>query len=336
MRQQKNVVVALAVLLALLPGRSLAQSFSTPDDRYTGYLRTLVAWPTALPDLKTCVAQEYYEPLDTHLMRYVNRVKVAGTRTQEHDECTWMLTRNKWRWVLRPKGTKVAIDAAGRDLFDYGSPKGKECGNPRPVSVAVKPEPVVVKEEPIVVPPEPTPVPAPVIQPPPAPGEILVVKQFRKAKSGERISPPRDFTASVTFLAHDEEREKRAAERIQGRVKLFREGDLYIGRLKVPAATYHTVLSEMESGRLTLAGERTQTVDVRPGETARIDYVNFRRGRDICGPWAWRCWVPPLVAGGVYAVTRDRDRDRARIDREPTKGSGGDGKPPVTNPGGSP
>lgn len=129
---------------AMLEQAAQASSVITPDDRYKGYPRELIEWPTAPPNKDSCKAQEFYEPDDTHLEKYMSRVKVAPKpRVQQHDECVWMLTRNKWRYVMRPAGTKVAVDLNGRDLFDLGSGKGKVCVNPRPFSVAyVAAEPV--------------------------------------------------------------------------------------------------------------------------------------------------------------------------------------------------
>ena len=203
MRQHVRLIVAAAVLFALLPVLALAQSSDiAPDDRYRGYPSSLVSFPPSLPDLKACVAQEYYEPLDVHLMRYTSRVKVASVRTQEYDECTWMRTRNGDRWVLRPKGTQVAQDAQGRDLFDYGSSNGKQCGNSRPVSIPVKPEPVVIREEPIVVPP-------PLVPPPPPEPQRLVTVLIPKLwlKGDKELDPPKGWS-SVTFIGQPSERDK--------------------------------------------------------------------------------------------------------------------------------
>lgn len=152
-----------------------AQEF-VPDDRYAGYPKSLVVWPTLPPnmdptDLMSCPAQEYYEPSDTHLTVYATRVKVAGVRTQEFDECRWMLTRNKWRWVMRPAGTKHLVDARGRDLFDGGSPTGKECDNPSPFGFAIRPRAQVAIEQPAPLPPQVTP-PVFLRLPPPAPAMV--------------------------------------------------------------------------------------------------------------------------------------------------------------------
>ena len=111
-----------------------------PDDRYKGYPQVLIEWPKGLPDLNVCQAQEYYEPADFHLVKYINRVKVVGVRIQDYDECRWSLTRNKWRWVMRPAGTRHLVDARGRDLFDDGSPNGQPCDNPSPFGFAILPQ----------------------------------------------------------------------------------------------------------------------------------------------------------------------------------------------------
>lgn len=143
-----------------------------PDDRYAGYPASLVKWPASWPDLNQCKNQEYYEPLDTHLTRYASRAKIAGYRVQESDECVWMLTRNSWRWVLRPAGTKVAVDAQGRDLLDGGSPTGNTCMNPRPISIPIPSRPVAeaaAPAPPIRFSPPPAPRPEPRVYTPPPP-----------------------------------------------------------------------------------------------------------------------------------------------------------------------
>lgn len=176
--------VLFLLIALLLPSAVAAQPF-VPDNRYDGYPSSLVQMTVTPLSLATCIAQEYYEPLDLHLVKYETRVKIASVRIQKYDECTWMLTRNKWRWVLRPAGTKVAQDAEGRDLFDFGSPTGNKCANPRPWSIAVVPpaEPIFAAPAPklevsalkpfqwrrYVLPPPPPPpivpeVPAPVVQ----------------------------------------------------------------------------------------------------------------------------------------------------------------------------
>ncbi|OGE80073.1 MAG: hypothetical protein A2660_00280 [Candidatus Doudnabacteria bacterium RIFCSPHIGHO2_01_FULL_45_18] len=126
------------VLVVLFPILGIAQELPVPDNRYQGYPIS-ISWPTELPDLLACQNQEYYEPLDLHLTQYESRAQVARIRVQEHDECPWMLTRYGWRYILRPAGTKVAVDAMGRDLFDEGSPTGMKCANPRPFSITIPP-----------------------------------------------------------------------------------------------------------------------------------------------------------------------------------------------------
>lgn len=136
MRSIKIGLLSVAIVLFMIS--SVGAQEVRPDDRYRGYYPTvLVRWPTALPDLAKCMDFEYYEPDDLHLVKYASLVKIAGERTQESAECVWMLTRNDWRWVLRPAGTKVAVDDRGRDLFDFGSPNGKVCANPRSVGIPI-------------------------------------------------------------------------------------------------------------------------------------------------------------------------------------------------------
>jgi hypothetical protein len=147
--KMKRILIAVLLSLITVPAFAQTQNF-TPDDRYKGYPSTLISWPTARPNVTACVAGEYYEPVDTHLTKYADRVKVARVRVQQYDECTFMLTSKSWRWVLRPAGTKVAVDAQGRDLFDYGSPKGRKCANPRPFAVAIAPKVTEVEDTPVV------------------------------------------------------------------------------------------------------------------------------------------------------------------------------------------
>ena len=132
-----SAVAPLLTFVAVFSaGAQAQQAFSvSSDDRYNGYPRSLVQWPTAPPDIKACVAMEFYEPDDVHLMQYVNRVQVAGIRVQRTNECRWEDTRYGWRWVLRPAETVIAIDDKGRDLFDYGVPGRKRCGNPTPFGI---------------------------------------------------------------------------------------------------------------------------------------------------------------------------------------------------------
>ena len=135
----------LVALLFVVFGSSVvtAQEEMRPDDRYRGYPTHLIEWPSYLPDLQVCRLMEYYEPSFTNLAQYANLVQIAGERIQETDECRWMLTSNWYRWVLRPRGTRVFVDAQGRDLFDGGSPAGKVCYNPGPFSFIIRPERVV-------------------------------------------------------------------------------------------------------------------------------------------------------------------------------------------------
>lgn len=154
------VVVGLLLVSSLVSAQELR-----PDDRFTGYPRELIEWPKggAPPDLVACQAQEYYEPADFHLKKYVSRVKVAGVRVQDYDECRWGLTRNKWRWVMRPAGTRHLVDARGRDLFDDGSPGREGCENPSPFGFVILPQ----TSAQFVPPPEPIPPPVPLPPPPP-------------------------------------------------------------------------------------------------------------------------------------------------------------------------
>lgn len=140
MRMRILVVVLALFVVVVLASVSSAQDLLQPDDRYRGYPKSLIQWTSELPDLVACEKDEYYEPSDFHLAKYVSRVKVAGVRVQEFDECRWMLTSNKWRYVLRPKGTRHLVDSLGRDLFDDGSPTGKPCKNPSPFGFEIKPK----------------------------------------------------------------------------------------------------------------------------------------------------------------------------------------------------
>jgi hypothetical protein len=163
----KKFVSTIAALVVLGFCAPVSAQEMKPDNRYKGYPKSLIEWPKAPPDIKACQALEFYEPADLHLRKYAGRVKVADVRIQKFDECRWMLTRNKWRWVLRPKGTKILVDDTGRDLFDGGSPAGKVCNNPSPFGVPIMPEkpepPTPVKPEPIRV--KPTPIPQPTARP---------------------------------------------------------------------------------------------------------------------------------------------------------------------------
>lgn len=116
----------LLMLLLVICAPWFAQGQVTPDDRYSGYTGPAIVWPTTP---SACGGKEYYEPKFTSL--YDKMVNVAGSRVQVHDECPWMYTISGWAWALRRAGTKVAIDAKGRDLFDLGRADGKVCGNPR-------------------------------------------------------------------------------------------------------------------------------------------------------------------------------------------------------------
>ncbi len=156
--EERMIRLIVLVMTLLAPSLVWAQDV-TSDDRYKGYPKELIQWPTAPPtaeQIKECQAQEFYEPADYHLEKYAGRLKVASVRIQETSECTWMLTAHsdpakRWRWVMRPAGTKVAQDKYGRDLFDLGSPTGKPCYNPRPLVVKILPVVPMVPE--IIVPP---------------------------------------------------------------------------------------------------------------------------------------------------------------------------------------
>ena len=134
-----RLVTALIVITAASANAAWAGTpdVSKPDDRYKGYPKSLYSFPPTLPDMAKCIAGEYYEPADFHLVKYAKRVEVAGYRIQPTDECTWMRTSAGDRYVRRPKGTIVAQDAMGRDLFDVGSQLKGGCWNPRPFSVPI-------------------------------------------------------------------------------------------------------------------------------------------------------------------------------------------------------
>lgn len=149
------------MMMVLVPSAAWAQ-WVPPDDRYKGYPRELVEWLKEMPsaaDLQTCKDGEYYSAADTSIAKYADRVKIAGYRTLEHDECRFELTahsdpKKRWRLVLRPKGTQIAIDPKGRDLFDFGAPGEKVCKNPTPYGWPILPPPTEeVVAPPIVVPP---------------------------------------------------------------------------------------------------------------------------------------------------------------------------------------
>jgi len=190
-----KVLFVFAALL--LPQVVAAQTF-VPDDRYNGYPKSLVNMVVTPLVLTTCVAQEYYEPLDLHLVQYETRVQVARVRVQEFDECTWMLTRNSWRWVLRPAGTKVAVDGQGRDLFDFGSPTGNKCANPRPFSAIIRPLDTVIATE---------------VAPPPV-YEPLIKLDIVKAVESIKIDPPCDEEEVVVAAAPVVEKKRSWGRRI--------------------------------------------------------------------------------------------------------------------------
>jgi hypothetical protein len=147
--------IVVAFTFVLVATSAAAQTpFGKPDDRFKGYPKSLVpkfATPPTPAELTACAANKYYEPIDTHLIKYVERIKHT-IRVQKTDECTGMRTAAGDKLVLRPKGTKVAVDELGRDLFDMGSPTGKVCGNGRlfsiPVNVPVTTTPPAVIEVP--------------------------------------------------------------------------------------------------------------------------------------------------------------------------------------------
>src|SRR3989344_7261755 len=125
------------------------------DDRYTGYQKSLIKWPTLMPDLEWCMAQEPYVSIDTHLKKYASRVEVAEIVPQDFDMCRWMRTSSGDRWVKIARGSLIARDAQGRDLFYTGLPGKPEtdCKNPSPIGIPLipieeKPEPPAKKEEP--------------------------------------------------------------------------------------------------------------------------------------------------------------------------------------------
>jgi hypothetical protein len=170
----KFVFAFVFVFLSLAAGNVSAQTpFGSPDNRYTqrvdgqpGFPSSLVPKFKSAPDLTSCDSQPAYEPAATHLMRFTTRVKVAKVRIQATDECVGMRTAAGDKWVRRVKGTKVAVDELGRDLFDFGSPTGQACGNPRPFSIplGVPAATVTVTSAPVVVAFAPEP-PAPAEQP---------------------------------------------------------------------------------------------------------------------------------------------------------------------------
>ncbi len=204
----KSIIVwsSYALLsLAMLAGTaSLASAQNVniaPDDRYKGYPTSLVKWADALPNLSACVAGEGYEPTDTHLMQYTSRVKIAGTRVSATNECRWENTSKGWRWVLRPKGTKYALDALGRELFDMGSPNGKPCGNATPYGIPVNVPPA---EAQVIVPPPPAPIaeppaPAPVVVPPPPAAVVVPPPAPRPIPAMTHLEPVRKSRLIITF-----------------------------------------------------------------------------------------------------------------------------------------
>ncbi len=159
-----TVLTVVFALFFLASVSAFAQTTSIEsDDRYSAWekaSRVKVVWPTELPDLTKCAAQEPYEPHFVNLFRFVP----AGIkfRVQPTNECTWTLAGKQWLWKIRPKGTKVAVDSQGRDMFDLGPEdgNGKVCGNPRVVSI------------PIIPPPPAAPAPPPRVEPPPPPVEV--------------------------------------------------------------------------------------------------------------------------------------------------------------------
>ncbi|MBI4049745.1 MAG: hypothetical protein HY395_02960 [Candidatus Doudnabacteria bacterium] len=180
MRMRISVTFVFVVFsLALVSTASAQTPFGPPDERYSHRVEGQRPYPASLvpkfesaptqDQLVACAGQKPYEPADTHLYRYVSRVKVARIRVQETDECTGMRTAAGDKLVLRPKGTKVAVDELDRDLFDFGSPNGAVCGNARVFSIPVNiPPPPAVIEEPalmIELPPRPEP-PAPRVRRP--------------------------------------------------------------------------------------------------------------------------------------------------------------------------
>ncbi|OGF03748.1 MAG: hypothetical protein A3H14_03200 [Candidatus Doudnabacteria bacterium RIFCSPLOWO2_12_FULL_49_8] len=104
-------------------------------------------------------------------MQYTTRVKIAGYLILETDECRWGRTSGGDRWVLRPKGTKIALDALGRELFDMGSPHGKPCGNPSPYGISVNVPVLATPAAPAQRPPAPAP-PTVAVAPAPRPATI--------------------------------------------------------------------------------------------------------------------------------------------------------------------
>jgi hypothetical protein len=138
MRKFSFAAVLFALMLAV--NTSAQTPFGSKDNRYDGYPKSLIDWPANEPtkeQLDRCASYKSYEPRDTHLSKYYDRLKVANTRTQETDECTYMRTDQGSAWVRRVKGTRVAVDELGRDLADLGSPTGLVCHNPRQFSYRV-------------------------------------------------------------------------------------------------------------------------------------------------------------------------------------------------------
>lgn len=139
-----RAIVFVAMLLAPTFVWAQGESF-VMDDRYAGYPKELQP-PKELPplNLAECKAGEFYDPDDTHLLKYMSRVKMAkDPRILQDPECRIMLTVKGWRWVMRPVGTAIAVDEQGRDLFDL------ECGNPTPFGVPILPPPTVAAVVPV-------------------------------------------------------------------------------------------------------------------------------------------------------------------------------------------
>lgn len=203
--------IAFAVVFVIVAANAAwAQELPKPDDRYgKSYPRSLYSFPVVVPELGICAAGEYYEPVDTHLTKYVSRIEVAATRAQIYDECVWMRTRRGDRWVLRPKGTIVAMDAKGRDLFDYGSPNGRRCANPRPVSIPIPPATAEIPE--FEEPPALLPIPAPpklqipevpdVEQSRPQLPTLVVIKKRGRCQGGSRTIVCTGLAIGVGILA---------------------------------------------------------------------------------------------------------------------------------------
>lgn len=146
----------LVALFLLIPSLGWAQ-YVAPDDRYKGYPSELVQWMSAPPtaeQLAACLAGEYYEPADDSIAKYASRVKIADYRVTQVAECRWTLTAHsdpvlRWRLALRPPGTKIALDAQGRDLFDFGTANGVVCKNPSPYGWPVSSSPPAVIVPPV-------------------------------------------------------------------------------------------------------------------------------------------------------------------------------------------